>query len=300
MRRDIGRVFVVMASIAGLMAPSSATAAFPGTNGPIAFTRLANQTQGIWSVNQDGTGLRSLTSNLRGDEIWPAVSPSGTELLFSGEHGLYLTNIDGSGRQLLTGDADQASFSPDGQQLVYDTGPGYSDIWLMNADASDQHRVAHFPGNDLEPKFSPDGQKIVFMRVWPYGGVNVATMNADGSAERNLTPRRAGADASSPDYSPDGKFIVYSRQAKFSSQIWVMRADGSHKVRLTGRRDTTDWFPTFSPDGTKIAFGRDAIHRHGDSGGICVMDRDGSHVRCIPGTRPLRDAQTTWAVQAGH
>jgi TolB protein len=217
MRRDIGRVFVVMASIAGLMAPSSATAAFPGTNGPIVFTRLANQTQGIWSVNQDGTGLRSLTSNLRGDEIWPAVSPSGTELVFSGEHGLYLTNIDGSGRQLLTGDADQASFSSDGQQLVYDTGPGYSDIWLMNADASDQHRVAHFPGNDLEPKFSPDGQKIVFMRVWPYGGVNVATMNTDRTDERNLTPRRAGADASSPEYSPDGKFIVF--RAKRSSPV---------------------------------------------------------------------------------
>jgi TolB protein len=61
-----------------------------------------------------------------------------------------------------------------------------------------------------------------------------------------------------PKWLPDGDSIVYDSfqvgQPTFSLSIWVMRADGSGQKQLT--HYALDVEPVFSPDGTKIAFGR--------------------------------------------
>jgi TolB protein len=79
------------------------------------------------------------------------------------------------------------------------------------------------------------------------GNVEVYVMNADGSAQRNLTRNAAGDN--SPAWSPDGRKIAFVR----NNDIYVMNADGSGRRWLT-HIPGMDLVPTWSPDGRKIAF----------------------------------------------
>ena len=83
----------------------------------------------------------------------------------------------------------------------------------------------------------------------------------DGSDQSILTPQLRG-DATQPTISPDGRHIVYSRQRTDADNgnIWIMRADGSFRDRLT-RGPAFDTQPTFSPDGQRILFHRDSTTR---------------------------------------
>lgn len=78
------------------------------------------------------------------------------------------------------------------------------------------------------------------------GSPQIYVRAADGT-QKQLTNITGGATA--PSFSPDGSRIAYAS----GSDIWVMRADGTHKVNLThNKKNNAD--PTWSPDGTKIAF----------------------------------------------
>ena len=77
-----GRAWIVVAGCALLVAlasvPSPAEAAYPGSNGKVAFVR-ANQ---IWTVNADGTGEVQLTSAVA-PSADPQWSPNGTRILYT-------------------------------------------------------------------------------------------------------------------------------------------------------------------------------------------------------------------------
>ena len=84
----------------------------------------------------------------------------------------------------------------------------------------------------------------------------IFTVRADGSDLRQLTHVGQGKHAVAPVFSPDGKRILYQSDVSGSFQIWVMKADGSAKTRLTHNDGFNNIFPSWSPDGSKIVFGR--------------------------------------------
>ncbi|HEV2665310.1 MAG TPA: peptidase M28, partial [Blastocatellia bacterium] len=84
---------------------------------------------------------------------------------------------DGSGLKQLTdspGYDAEAAYSPEGRKIVFCslrhapagvTDPSsYGEIYIMNADGSDQQRLTSSPGYDGGPFFSPDGQRIIWRR----------------------------------------------------------------------------------------------------------------------------------------
>jgi Tol biopolymer transport system component len=75
-------------------------------------------------------------------------------------------------------------------------------------------------------------------------------MEPDGSNVRDLTT------GVGPAWSADGRRIVFSRSPRTgrNSDLYVMRADGSHVRRLTFTRYRSEGAPAFSPDGSKIVF----------------------------------------------
>jgi TolB protein len=96
--------------IFGCLVPGVTEAAFPGTNGRIAFGG-----QGVFSINPDGSGLAKVA-----DGAQPAWSPDDTKIAFVGR-GIGVVNADGTGeRQLTTTTGDfEPAWSPDGQQIVF-------------------------------------------------------------------------------------------------------------------------------------------------------------------------------------
>jgi TolB protein len=78
-------------------------------------------------------------------------------------------------------------------------------------------------------------------------------------------------DDGMPDYSADGKRIVFTSNRDQQGEIYVMNSDGSRQKRWT-RRPGDDWAPRFSPDGARIAFTQ-------LPGTIWLMNADGTAVK---------------------
>jgi Tol biopolymer transport system component len=75
-----------------------------------------------------------------------------------------------------------------------------------------------------------------------------------------------------PEWSPDGTRIAFSRLAGSRTDVWVMDPDGSNQVNLTAGLGTYNAPHDWSPDGTKILFESD----RGGTNDIWVMYADGS------------------------
>ncbi len=124
---------------------------------------------------------------------------------------------------------------------------GNYEIYVMNADGSDQRRLTNSPYEDRHPIWSPDGSQIVYATVL-LGRTEIYVINADGSQRRRLTTSGGGG----PVWSPDGARIAYPRYEP-ASDIWVMNADGSDPQPLTQTGNTAAVFgPDWSPDGSQI------------------------------------------------
>lgn len=103
--------------------------------------------------------------------------------------------------------------------------------------ASDRHAI-------LEPSWSPDGGQVAFIRARPGIPVNplvpdwdLGIVRSDGSDLRIL--RRGGISFDKPDWSPDGRFVLFSeawRDEKddFRFTAGLIRPDGSDYRRLDG------------------------------------------------------------------
>ena len=63
---------------------------------------------------------------------------------------------------------------------------GNQEIYVMNADGSNQTRLTNNPGWDESPCFSPDGTKIAFESLRD-GDPEIYVMNADGSNQTRIT-----------------------------------------------------------------------------------------------------------------
>jgi Tol biopolymer transport system component len=148
------------------------------------------------------------------------------------------------------------------------------EIYVMNADGTDQIRLTYSSAGGGQPSWSPDGSSIVFHRRWQdatqrwWSGI--FRMKDDGS-EQVCIDSIADVFRVSPRFSPDGSKIAFC-QLGGRFEVWVMNADGSGAVNLTpdpGQGADPDW----SPDGTRIVYSRNVP---GLGWRIYTMRSDGS------------------------
>jgi TolB protein len=103
-------------------------------------------------------------------------------------------------------------------------------------------------------------------------------MRPDGGDVRQVTHGPSGA--AYPDWSPDGRWIAFERFVDAeTSQVFLMRSDGTHLRRLTSRGSNGD--PAFSPDGRRIVFWH---ARPGRAANLYTMKPDGSDWRRVTRT----------------
>jgi Tol biopolymer transport system component len=98
-------------------------------------------------------------------------------------------------------------------------------------------------------------------------------MNADGTNVKNLT-RDTSISGSDPNWSPNGRKIVFAAFLPSTVDIFVMQADGTLPRNLTKTPDKWEGQPAFSPDGRKIIYIR--------FGGVFKMNADGTEHQGLP------------------
>jgi len=105
---------------------------------------------------------------------------------------LQVANPKEPGRRITgpsVGPANDPVYSPDGKQVLFTrelNGNKTSDIWLVNIDGSNPHRVTTNPAREMDPTWSPDGNWFAFVRG-EYDKPIIVIAKKDGTDETTLT-----------------------------------------------------------------------------------------------------------------
>ena len=278
------------------LAPSSQV------NGKIVLsTTTPSGTRDIYTINPDGSGLTLIHAGAGRDEN-PVWSPDGSKIAFAsnsfdGTTRVGVMNANGSGVTQLTfvgsnpgNEIDSPyGWSPDGSKIIFRSfRDGNFEIYVMNADGSNQTRLINNAAVDTGGTFSPDGSKIVFTSNRD-GDNEIFVMNADGSGIVQLTNNTFSDTVDFSAWSPDGTKILFASNRDGNSEIYVMNSDGTGQTRLTTDAGA-DIQPAWSPDGTKILF---TSNRDGDND-FYTMNANGSGVTSLLSNTENGEADATW------
>lgn len=206
-----------------------------------------------------------------------SFTPSVGKILFSRYKDIYTVSLgDGVVKRLTYTEQCggcfnlQPTWSPDGSRIAFTSNRGGDfDIYVMDADGSDQRRLTDMVGRDSSPAWSPRGDRIAFVNGGDttFAGLvnstecndpNIYLVSADGGLPVKLTDKGANTD---PSWSPDGKRIAFTSDRDGDYEIYLLDVAANHLVRLTNNEGVDDVDPSWSPDGAGIAFGRGYARR---------------------------------------
>lgn len=229
----------------------------------------------IFITDRSGSKLRRLTT-APGYDAEGAFSPDGKKIVFCSLRDAYPTN------KLSAGDLKRL-----------ETDPAYfGEIYIMNADGSDQRRLTRTPGYDGGPFFTPDGDRIVWRHFETNGVVaDVFTMKLDGSDARRVTD--FGCMSWAPFFHPSGDYLVFTaNKLGFANfELFIVDARGEREpVRVT-YTDGFDGLPSFSPDGKRLTW---SSTRGADGKSqIFLADWNDTAARQALATAPKRNASAS-------
>src|SRR5437667_1075724 len=134
------------------------------------------------------------------------------------------------------------AWSPDGRQLVF-TGydGGLSDLFVVNADGSDLHRLTNDKNADLQPAWSPDGKTIAFATdrgpetdssPLRFGNLRIALLHLDNGSIEVLRHMDQGKNID-PAWAPDGRSLAFVSDRNGISNIFLYDLSDGNIYQLT-------------------------------------------------------------------
>lgn len=194
----------------------------------------------IFTAKEDGSDLQRLTTN-KGYDAEATLSTDGKKIVFTstrdGDLEIYTMNVDGSDLKRLTnkvGYDGGAFFSDDGTKIIYRAyhpqtdeelklykdllakdlvQPSKMELWIMDADGSNQKQITNFGAASFGPFMHPDGKRVIFcsnLHSQKSGGRNfdLFMINLDGTGLEQITHN--GTFDGFPMFTRDGKKLVFA------------------------------------------------------------------------------------------
>jgi Tol biopolymer transport system component len=208
----------------------------------IAFAsdRAAKNKIDIYVMDADGSNPRRLTQDA-GPNSFPSWSKGGGKIAFmskrDGHWQIYIMNADGtSQKRLASSEANDENpcFSPDRAHVIFESnrdGEGKDQLYSIKIDGSGLKRLTQNDANNIFPSFSPDGKFILLglTRPSPAGDEHkIYRIKKDGTGQKELAD-----DGFFARWSPRGERIAFIGGRFPTTQIYIMKADGSEKMQIS-------------------------------------------------------------------
>jgi Tol biopolymer transport system component len=318
--RRLTTLLIGVVAIVAIAAVSAAPAAAKprGNNGKIVTNsdNLVTGEEQVYTVDPDGTDEQLVYNNSEVGQ-W---SPDGTRIALVTQLGppqVLLFNVD-DGSSVYFGlpfdlYPDLALFcgvwSPNGARLACEgqgqTDPSLNGVYtLRSSDGGDLQRVTSNPGGDDCPSaYSPNGKRLVVTRA-NETTYEIDTVKLDGSGLKQITPDGMDFNFCNGIWSPQGNDVVFSAHVPngdYHSSVWVVHFNGAglRQLPIAGPcggpfSDPTSYGcynPISSPDGRKIAFGRNQDDGQRD---LYTVNADGSGLFQVTNTPDINEFNGDW------
>ena len=194
----------------------------------------------------------------------PAVSPDGKWIAFNrsvsaGVSDIYLLPISGGEPARLTFEnvlMQDLAWTPDGRELIFMSfrGGGPS-LWRIAVTGGAPERLIGAGRNAYNIAIAQQGNRLAYTQTLSDSNIwQFELANADGPNRRPTKLIAATLEDHSPQYSPDGKRIVFTSARSGNWELWLSDSEGNQPVQVTNFRGPITGTPRWSPDGKWIAF----------------------------------------------
>jgi Tol biopolymer transport system component len=156
------------------------------------------------------------------------------------------------------------AISPDGKRAtasIVDLRTGIADIWMIDLATGTRSRFTAGTKDKFWSTWSPDGRFLTYASDHPGGGAgyDVVVRPTDGNSEKVIAADAAENQVPTG-FSPDGRFVVFSRRRRLRDDIWVVPADGSAAPRQISSTPGES-MGVVSPNGRYLAYVTDQSGR---------------------------------------
>lgn len=248
----------------------------PGDIGLIAYTSNRTGSYEIWIYNPSNGVNQQVTSGLGESFSIPYWSPDSRKIAFVGKNGILfvitlaentIARID----QFPEGLGVYLDWSPDSQKLVYSKQNG---IVVYNF-ISHQAQIINQPGT-TDAQWFQSGEELLFQAPDASGISQLFRISTDGTDKRQIT-QNSGGRLNTVRLSPEGSYVLYTTPGASISLIFMVEISTGTIFEVRGGPLAKNYFPTWSPDSSTIAYSATAFEDNGYFSLIRTTERQGGN-----------------------
>ena len=214
--------------------------------------------------------LTGPTENLGGfdyvGDSEPVFSPDSKSVAFIRQSSLvsadiYIAPITGGEPRRLTFEntpVTRVTWTADGREIIFSaTNNRFAhngSLWRIPASGGATERITVVGYDAMYPHISRRGNRLAY--VQGSGDYNIYKIEVFGTTVSSNPSTKLIASTRndvSPQFSPDGRRIVFASDRSGSPEIWMCDSDGSNLIQVTSLNKAAGT-PRWSPDGQQIAF----------------------------------------------